>query len=114
MAADCLFCKIIAGSIPATVVHKGERVTAIRDINPAAPTHLLVLPHEHVASMAEAQAQHQALLGELLLTGAALARDSGLGDGYRLVINTGDDGGQSVHHLHVHVLGGRAMRWPPG
>jgi histidine triad (HIT) family protein len=114
MATDCLFCKIIAGEVPATVVHRGERVTAIQDINPAAPAHLLVLPNEHVASVAEAQPGQQALLGELLLTGAELARQNGLDGGYRLVINTGADGGQSVNHLHLHVLGGRAMRWPPG
>jgi histidine triad (HIT) family protein len=114
MATDCLFCKIIAGDIPATVVHKDEHVTAIRDINPAAPTHLLVLPNEHLASAAEARAEHQALLGELLLTGAELARQNGLDGGYRLVINTGADGGQSVHHLHLHLLGGRSMHWPPG
>jgi histidine triad (HIT) family protein len=114
MGTDCLFCKIIAGEIPATVVHRGEHVTAIRDINPVAPTHLLVLTNAHLASLAEAQAGQQALLGELLLTGAELARQNGLDGGYRLVVNTGGDGGQSVHHLHVHLLGGRALRWPPG
>jgi histidine triad (HIT) family protein len=114
MATDCLFCRIIAGEIPATVVHRGEHVTAVQDINPAAPTHFLVMPNEHLASIAEAQAGHQALLGELLLAGAELARKNKLDGGYRLVINTGGDGGQSVHHLHLHVLGGRTMCWPPG
>jgi len=114
MATECLFCKIIAGDIPATVVHRGDRVTAIRDINPAAPTHILVLPNRHLASVADAQPAEGDLLGELLLTAAALARQEGLGNGYRLVVNTGTDGGQSVAHLHVHLLGGRALRWPPG
>lgn len=114
MATDCLFCKIIAGDIPATVVHKTATVTAIRDINPAAPTHILVLPNRHLASVAEAQPADGELLGELLLTAAALARQEGLGGGYRLVANTGADAGQSVAHLHVHLLGGRALRWPPG
>lgn len=114
MASDCLFCKIIAGQIPATIVHRSERLTAIRDINPAAPTHILLLPNEHLGSVAEADPAQGALLGELLLTAAAVAQQEGLSQGYRLVINTGADGGQSVHHLHVHLLGGRALRWPPG
>ncbi|MCC7359588.1 MAG: histidine triad nucleotide-binding protein [Anaerolineales bacterium] len=114
MPTNCLFCQIIAGQIPATVVHRTERLTAIRDINPAAPTHLLLLPNEHIGSVAEAQPAHAALLGELLLTAAVVAQQQGLGGGYRLVINTGADGGQTVQHLHVHLLGGRAMRWPPG
>jgi histidine triad (HIT) family protein len=111
---DCLFCKIIAGEIPASVVHRDERVTVIRDIHPAAPTHLLVLPNDHLDSVAEAGPQDEALLGALLLTGARLAAEAGLLGGFRLVANTGADGGQSVHHLHLHVLGGRAMHWPPG
>jgi histidine triad (HIT) family protein len=114
MATDCLFCRIIAGDIPATIVHRSEHVTAIRDINPAAPTHLLVLPNRHLTSVDAAQSADDELLGELLLTSAQLARQAGLDSGYRLVVNTGPDAGQSVHHLHVHVLGGRAMRWPPG
>jgi histidine triad (HIT) family protein len=111
---DCLFCKIIAGAIPATVVYRDDQVTAIRDINPAAPTHLLVIPNDHIASVAEVGPEHQALLGALLLTSARLAAEAGLTGGFRLVANTGADGGQSVHHLHLHLLGGRAMRWPPG
>ena len=114
MATDCLFCQIIAGDSPATIVHRTDTVTAIRDINPAAPTHILVLPNRHLASVAEAQPVDSALLGELMLTAAALARQAGLGSGYRLVVNTGPDGGQSVSHLHVHLLGGRGLRWPPG
>lgn len=114
MASDCLFCKIIAGEIPATVVYRDASVTAIRDIKPVAPTHILVMPNKHLASVAEAQPGDGDLLGALLLTAATLARQEGLGNGYRLVANAGSDGGQSVNHLHVHLLGGRALHWPPG
>jgi len=115
MPDNCLFCKIIAGSIPATIVHKDEHVTAFRDINPQAPIHILILPNRHLASVAEAQANDAGLLGTLLLAGKQLAEKEGLvQNGYRLVINTGEDGGQTVAHLHVHLLGGRRMTWPPG
>jgi len=114
MAANCLFCKIIAGEIPATVVYRDERVVAIRDINPVAPTHLLLMPVRHIASVAEAEASDGDLLGALHLAAAQLAQTEHLTNGYRLVINTGPDGGQTVSHLHLHLLGGRAMHWPPG
>ncbi len=115
MAADCLFCQIVAGSIPATVVYQDERLTAIRDINPMAPTHILVMPNRHLPSLAEAGPQDDGLLAALLLAAANLARQEGLvGGGYRTVINTGPDAGQSVPHLHLHLLGGRTLRWPPG
>jgi histidine triad (HIT) family protein len=114
MASDCLFCRIIAGDIPATVVHRDERITAIRDINPAAPTHILVMPNRHLDSVAAAEAADAALLGELVLAAAGIARREQLARGYRLVINTGPEAGQSVQHLHVHLLGGRPMHWPPG
>ncbi len=115
MSSDCLFCKIIAGIIPATIVHKDDRLTAIRDINPQAPTHVLILPNRHIASVAEAEAGDEPLLGALLRTAGQLAEKDGLmPGGYRLVVNTGPDAGQSVFHLHVHLLGGRRMRWPPG
>jgi histidine triad (HIT) family protein len=114
MPTDCLFCKIIAGDIPASVVYRDEQVIAIRDINPVAPVHLLLLPIRHISSVAEAQTEDAALLGTLALTAARLAADAGLARGYRLVINTGPDGGQSVSHLHQHLIGDRAMRWPPG
>ncbi len=114
MPTDCLFCKIIAGEIPAEVIYRDEQVIAIRDINPVAPVHLLLLPIRHISSVAEAQAGDEALLGALALTAARLAAEAGLARGYRLVINTGADGGQSVGHLHQHLIGGRAMRWPPG
>jgi histidine triad (HIT) family protein len=112
---DCLFCKIIAGEIPAELVHQDERCVAIRDINPQAPTHVLVLPREHLESLDDASARDEALLGHLLRVGARIAHSEGHGEsGYRTVINNGAGAGQSVFHLHVHVLGGRVMNWPPG
>jgi histidine triad (HIT) family protein len=103
-----------SGEVPSSRVHEDELVFAIRDINPQAPTHLLVLPVEHVASAAELGEAHAPLLGRLFAVAADLARREGLDGGFRLVLNAGDDGGQTVHHLHVHVLGGRRMGWPPG
>lgn len=115
MPSDCLFCQIIAGQIPAKAVYQDERVLAIRDINPQAPTHLLLLPKHHLASVEAASAADENLLGALLLAAAQVARQEGLAvNGYRLVVNTGAHGGQSVAHLHVHLLGGRPMVWPPG
>jgi histidine triad (HIT) family protein len=114
MAADCLFCRIVRGEVPATRVHEDDLVIAIRDINPQAPTHLLLLPVAHIASAADLTDQDGPLLGRLFATAAELARQAGLDEGWRLVSNVGSHGGQSVDHLHVHLLGGRAMRWPPG
>ena len=114
MSDNCLFCKIIAGQIPATVVYKDEQITAIRDLHPQAPTHILVLPNRHLAGIADAQAGDAELLGRLLLAAKDIAEKEKLGGGYRLVINHGTDAGQSVFHLHVHLLGGRRMKWPPG
>jgi histidine triad (HIT) family protein len=114
MSADCLFCKIVAGTIPAKRVHEDELSLCFADINPQAPTHLLVIPKQHIASQAHAEQQHAALLGHLMAKTAEIARASGLEHGYRVVINTGPDGGQTVDHLHLHLLGGRAMHWPPG
>jgi histidine triad (HIT) family protein len=113
MTTDCLFCKIIAGNIPASTVYRDEQVTAIRDINPQAPTHILVLPNQHVAGISAAAPGDQAMLGGLLLAAQKIAAQEGL-TGYRLVVNNGAEAGQSVFHLHLHLLGGRAMRWPPG
>ncbi len=111
----CLFCRMIAKEIPADVVHQDDRSIVIRDINPQAPTHLLVIPLEHIESLDEASQKDEALLGHLLRVGARVANAEGLGEtGYRTVINTGTGAGQSVFHLHVHVLGGRPMNWPPG
>ena len=114
MSADCLFCKIVSGSIPATRVFEDEQSLAFADINPQAPTHLLVIPKRHIASTAHASAEDAALLGHLVVVAAELARSKGLAGGYRVVVNTGDDSGQTVHHLHLHLLGGRHMTWPPG
>ena len=114
MPADCLFCKMASGVIPVPKVHEDELVFAIRDINSQAPTHALVIPVEHVASAAELGDDHGELLGRLFAVAARIAADDGLDGGWRLVTNVGPDAGQSVHHLHVHLLGGRAMAWPPG
>jgi histidine triad (HIT) family protein len=113
--ANCLFCRIIAQEIPADFIARDDRAVVIRDINPQAPTHLLVIPLEHIESLDEASQKDEALLGHLLRVAARVANDAGLGEsGYRAVINTGAGAGQSVFHLHVHVLGGRPMNWPPG
>ncbi len=112
--SDCLFCAIVAGEIPATVVHETDDVVAFRDISPQAPTHVVVVPRTHYADVAELSAADPALAGRLLATGAAVADAEGLSDGYRFVLNTGRDGGQTVFHVHLHVLGGRALTWPPG
>ena len=114
MASDCLFCKIVAGDIPAKRVHEDELALAFYDINPQAPVHLLFIPKQHIKSQADAVAEHTPLLGHLMAVAAELARSQGLANGYRVVINTGADGGQTVDHLHLHLLGGRHMGWPPG
>lgn len=114
MSESCLFCKIVAGEIPAERLFEDDRCLAFRDIHPQAPVHLLVIPREHVASHAHAAAEHTALLGHMMSAIGDLARSQGLHNGYRLVVNTGRDGGQTVNHLHIHLLGGRAMGWPPG
>ncbi|MDQ3804447.1 MAG: histidine triad nucleotide-binding protein [Acidobacteriota bacterium] len=112
---NCIFCKIAAGEIPAQLVYEDEAAVAFRDINPQAPAHVLVIPREHVASLAEAGEAQESLLGRLLLAAARVAREAGLVEsGYRTVINTGAGAGQSVFHLHLHVLGGRPLSWPPG
>jgi histidine triad (HIT) family protein len=112
---NCLFCKIINGEIAGEFVYKDDRSVVIRDINPQAPMHLLVIPREHLESLDEASQRDEALLGHLLRVGAKMANDLGNGDtGYRTVINTGAGAGQSVFHLHLHVLAGRALSWPPG
>ncbi len=112
---DCIFCKIVAGGIPAAKIFEDERAIVFRDINPQAPTHALVIPRAHVASLNEAGEADEALLGHLLLVAARVARQEGLAEsGYRTVINTGAGAGQSVFHIHVHLLGGRRLTWPPG
>lgn len=112
---DCLFCRIIAREAPARIVFEDERVLAFEDIHPQAPVHVLVIPKEHIVSLEKAPAGREDLLGHLLYAARAVARERGLAaGGYRIVINNGRDSGQAVDHLHVHVLGGRRLSWPPG
>ena len=113
-AMNCLFCKIVEGSIPSTAVYQDELCYAFADIHPQAPVHVLIIPRQHIDSMASADKDHGSLLGHLLWAAAEIARAKGLTRGYRAVLNTGPDGGQSVDHLHVHLLGGRSLTWPPG
>ncbi|HET9683240.1 MAG TPA: histidine triad nucleotide-binding protein [Gemmatimonadaceae bacterium] len=113
MSSDCLFCRIIRREIPATIVREDADTLAFRDIDPKAPTHVLVIPKAHVASLNEAT--DAAMLGQLLLVARDIAAAEGIdASGYRTVLNTGHDSGQTVHHVHVHLLGGRHMKWPPG
>jgi len=113
MSSDCLFCRIIRREIPATIVREDADTLAFRDIDPKAPTHVLVIPKAHVASLNEAT--DAAMLGQLLLVARDIAAAEGIDtSGYRTVLNTGHDSGQTVHHVHVHLLGGRHMKWPPG
>jgi histidine triad (HIT) family protein len=115
MDAHCIFCKIVAGAIPANKLHDDDRAVAFHDLHPQSPVHVLVIPKEHVTSLAHTDDGHAAVLGHLLRVTARLAETLGVASsGYRTVINTGADGGQSVHHLHVHLLAGRAHGWPPG
>lgn len=111
---DCLFCKIIDGTFPAAKLFEDENIIAFADINPQAPAHVLILPRKHISSLAGAGPEDTLLLGQLLIAAQRLAAKQGLGKGYRTVINTGKDGGQTVDHLHIHLLGGRMMHWPPG
>ena len=112
---DCLFCKVVRGEIPADVVHRDDRTVAFRDIDPQAPTHILIIPTTHSENAAEVAALDAAGLAALVLTARRLAESEGIAEsGYRLVTNTGAGSGQSVFHTHVHLLGGRRMTWPPG
>ena len=111
----CLFCRIVAGELPSTIVHADDDLIAIRDIAPRAPTHILILPREHVASAAELTADDGPLLGRIFATAVNLARSEGIAErGYRVVTNVGQWGGQTVDHLHFHLMGGRSFTWPPG
>jgi histidine triad (HIT) family protein len=113
--ADCLFCEIAAGAIPATIVATTTRTVAFRDVNPQAPVHVLVIPKRHYTDLADLTAADGGLLADLAAQAHAVARAEGIADtGYRVVFNTGSDGGQTVRHVHAHVLGGRPMGWPPG
>ena len=112
---DCLFCRIASGDQAADVVHRGENVVAFRDINPQAPTHVLIIPVEHIASAAGVREQHADVMVEIFRAAEHLAKAEGVDEGgWRLVTNVGPDAGQSVHHLHFHLIGGRPMTWPPG
>jgi len=115
MAEDCIFCKIAAGTIPSNVVFQDDACVAFRDINPQAPTHVLVIPREHIVGLGDLGESEAATLGHLLVAAAEVAESEGLSErGYRVVINWGPDAGMAVPHLHLHVIGGRAMLWPPG
>ncbi|MBI2845019.1 MAG: histidine triad nucleotide-binding protein, partial [Chloroflexi bacterium] len=111
---SCVFCQIVVGERAATIIHQDALVTAFRDINPQAPTHILIIPNEHIPGIAEIEEQHGDLVARMFATANHLAHSEGLSRGYRLVLNQGPLAGQSVFHLHLHLLGGRAMRWPPG
>jgi histidine triad (HIT) family protein len=113
-APDTLFSKIIRREIPADIVYEDELAIAFRDVHPQAPVHILIIPKKPISKLADAEPVDQALLGHLLLTVQRIAAQEGLTHGYRTVINTGEDGGQTVFHLHIHLLGGRALAWPPG
>ena len=113
--ADCLFCKIINREIPGSIVYEDDRVVAFNDINPQAPTHVLVVPRRHIASLDELSEADDQAVGELVRRAAAIARERGISKGgYRTVFNTNRDAGQTVFHIHLHLLGGRSMHWPPG
>ena len=115
MSENCLFCKIAAGEIPSTQVYSDEHIVAFRDISPAAPEHILLIPRKHIQSVAALSAQDGELMGHLMLRAKQIAEDEGIAEsGYRCVMNTGQDGGQTVGHLHLHLLAGRQMTWPPG
>lgn len=111
---ETIFSKIIRREIPAEIVYEDNLALAFKDINPQAPVHILVIPKQPIAQLADAESKDHALMGHLLLTAKRVAEQAGLTNGYRLVINTGADGGQTVYHLHLHILGGRPMHWPPG
>lgn len=111
----CLFCRIAAGEIPAEVVQEDDDLIAFRDVNPQAPTHILIIPRRHIPSVDALATDSAGIMGKLFLAARTLAREEGIADGgYRMVVNAGPDAGQSVFHIHLHLLGGREMRWPPG
>lgn len=110
----CIFCQIASGEVPSEIVFKNEEIVAFNDINPEAPVHLLIVPIKHIDSLNTAEAEDAALIGRMLLIAARLAKDNKLEKGYRLVLNVGREAGQSIDHLHLHLLGGRYLNWPPG
>lgn len=114
MSSDCFFCRIAAGEIPARLARQDEEIVAFHDVAPQAPVHLLVIPRRHLARLDQTTPQDAALLGRMVRTAIELATETGCADGFRLVWNCGEPAGQSVFHLHLHLLGGRPMSWPPG
>ena len=115
MSSDCLFCKILAGEIPADMVYESETAVAFRDINAKAPTHVLVIPRKHISTINDIEQDDQEIIGSLFIAAKEIAAQAGIAeDGYRAVMNCNEDAGQSVFHIHLHVLGGRALAWPPG
>ncbi len=114
-SADCLFCKILAGDVPAELVYESDEAIAFRDISPRAPTHVLIIPRQHIETINDLGPGDAALIGKLFLVAQQLAKDEGISDnGYRVVMNCNADAGQTVFHLHLHMLGGRQLNWPPG
>jgi histidine triad (HIT) family protein len=111
---DCLFCKMISGQIPTKKVYEDEKAFAFHDINPQAPTHILIIPKKHIAGLKEAQTEDAEIIGYLNLVAANIARERNIENGYRTVFNVGPGAGQSVFHIHLHLLGGRTLHWPPG
>jgi histidine triad (HIT) family protein len=114
MKDDCIFCKIAAGTAPATILHADDDVVAFRDVNPQAPTHVLLIPRRHVARLSELAPGESSVIAKIVDVANAVAREQGLADGFRIVVNNGRRAGETVPHLHAHLLGGRALRWPPG
>ena len=115
MGSECLFCRIIDGSTPATKIYEDDDLLAFKDIFPAAPSHFLIIPKEHIATLNDAEPRHAELLGRIMLTAGKIAKESGFSeDGYRVVMNCNKNGGQTVYHIHLHVIAGRPMTWPPG
>ena len=114
MKMDCIFCKIASGEIPTTVVYEDDKVIAFNDTDPQAPVHVLIIPKEHIASMAEINESNSAVVAHIFEVAALIAREKGLDNGFRVVSNCGESAGQSVHHLHFHLMGGRDFGWPAG
>ena len=111
---DCLFCRIIKKELPSDIVYEDDDVLAFRDVKPQAPVHVLIIPKRHIASLADLTEQDKDAMGHAMFCAARLARDLGISEGYRVVVNCGKDAGQSVFHIHMHLLGGRSLGWPPG
>lgn len=111
---DCIFCKIVKGEIPSTLIYEDETVIAFEDINPQAPVHFIIIPKEHIKSVLEINESKKELMGHIIYVASKLAKEKGLDDGFRIVNNCGEDGGQTVEHIHFHILGKRKLLWPPG